>query len=237
MSKILVLYYSAYGHIEKMAEAVAEGARAVPGTEVIIKRVPELVSEEIAKKSGMKLDQPAPLATVDELPNYDAIIFGRGRPENDGIVVRQHVRANAQLPRPNRLALDEGRTGRKGRKRFRQHWHPTWRPGDHHHLVPQHAASPRNDHRRIALFLRRIDQDGRDYRRLALRRQYVGRCRRFASSERQRTRWRSLSGQSCCADHSEAGAQSLIRLRRGIGLKSPATGTVHSALPLGATLS
>lgn len=76
MSKILVLYYSAYGHIEKMAEAVAEGARAVPGTEVIIKRVPELVSEEIAKKSGMKLDQPAPLATVDELPNYDAIIFG-----------------------------------------------------------------------------------------------------------------------------------------------------------------
>jgi NAD(P)H dehydrogenase (quinone) len=76
MSKILVLYYSAYGHVEKMAEAVAEGARAVPGTEVTIKRVPELVPEEIAKKSGMKLDQPAPIATVDELANYDAIIFG-----------------------------------------------------------------------------------------------------------------------------------------------------------------
>src|SRR5690349_10817737 len=76
MSKVLVLYYSAYGHIEKMAEAVAEGARAVPGTEVTIKRVPELVSEEVAKKSGMKLDQSAPIATVDELPNYDAIIFG-----------------------------------------------------------------------------------------------------------------------------------------------------------------
>src|SRR6202048_4806452 len=59
-----------------MAEAVAEGARAVPGTEVTIKRVPELVPEEIAKKSGMKLDQPAPIATVDELANYDAIIFG-----------------------------------------------------------------------------------------------------------------------------------------------------------------
>src|SRR6202022_472979 len=55
---------------------VAEGARAVPGTEVTIKRVPELVPEEIAKKSGMKLDQPAPIATVDELANYDAIIFG-----------------------------------------------------------------------------------------------------------------------------------------------------------------
>ena len=76
MSKVLVLYYSAYGHVEKMAEAVAEGARAVPGTEVTIKRVPELVPEEIAKKSGMKLDQPARIATVDELANYDAIIFG-----------------------------------------------------------------------------------------------------------------------------------------------------------------
>jgi NAD(P)H dehydrogenase (quinone) len=76
MPKVLVLYYSAYGHIEKMAEAVAEGARAVPATEVTIKRVPELVSEEVAKKSGMKMDQRAPIATVDELPDYDAIIFG-----------------------------------------------------------------------------------------------------------------------------------------------------------------
>jgi NAD(P)H dehydrogenase (quinone) len=76
MAKILVLYYSAYGHIETMAGAVAEGAHSVPGTEVTIKRVPELVPEEVARKSGMKLDQAAPVATVDELPNYDAIIFG-----------------------------------------------------------------------------------------------------------------------------------------------------------------
>jgi NAD(P)H:quinone oxidoreductase type IV len=76
MSKILVLYYSAYGHIEKMAEAVAEGARAVPGTQVTIKRVPELVPEEIAKKSGMKLNQRAPVAKPEELADYDAIIFG-----------------------------------------------------------------------------------------------------------------------------------------------------------------
>jgi len=76
MSNILVLYYSAWGHVEKMAEAVAEGARAMPGTQVTIKRVPELVPEEVAKKSGMKLDQPAPIATVDELATYDAIIFG-----------------------------------------------------------------------------------------------------------------------------------------------------------------
>src|SRR5260370_33780749 len=76
MSKGLILYYSDYGHIEKMAEAVAEGARAVPGADVTVKRVPELEPEEIAKKSGMKLDQPAPIATVDELADYDAIIFG-----------------------------------------------------------------------------------------------------------------------------------------------------------------
>ncbi len=76
MTKILVLYYSMYGHIETMAEAVAEGARSIKGTEVTIRRVPDLLSEEVAKKAGAKLDQAAPLATVDELANFDAIIFG-----------------------------------------------------------------------------------------------------------------------------------------------------------------
>jgi NAD(P)H dehydrogenase (quinone) len=76
MPKILVLYYSAYGHIEKMAQAVAEGARGVAGTQVTIKRVPELVPESVAKQSGHKVDQPAPIASPDELANYDAIIFG-----------------------------------------------------------------------------------------------------------------------------------------------------------------
>jgi NAD(P)H dehydrogenase (quinone) len=77
MTRVLVLYYSAYGHIETMAQAVAEGARAA-GAEVDIKRVPELVPEEVARKSYYKLDQAAPVATVDDLPNYDAIIFGSG---------------------------------------------------------------------------------------------------------------------------------------------------------------
>lgn len=76
MAKILVLYYSSYGHIEQMAQAVARGAGAVSGAQVDIKRVPELVSEDVAKKSGYKLDQGAPVATVDELPDYDAIVFG-----------------------------------------------------------------------------------------------------------------------------------------------------------------
>lgn len=77
MAKILVLYYSSYGHIETMANAVAEGARAA-GATVDIKRVPETVPEEIARNSHFKLDQPAPVATVAELADYDAIIIGTG---------------------------------------------------------------------------------------------------------------------------------------------------------------
>ena len=76
MAKVLILYYSAYGHVERMAQAVAEGARSVSGTEVAVKRVPELVSEDTARKAGIKLDQKAPVAAVEELGNYDAIIFG-----------------------------------------------------------------------------------------------------------------------------------------------------------------
>ncbi len=76
MTNILVLYYSSYGHVETMAGAIADGARKVAGSTVAIKRVPELVSEEIAKKSGFKLDQKAPIATIEELPSYHAIIFG-----------------------------------------------------------------------------------------------------------------------------------------------------------------
>jgi NAD(P)H dehydrogenase (quinone) len=76
MSKILVLYYSSYGHVETVAGAVAAGAREVAGTEVTVKRVPELMPPEVAQKAGVKVDQAAPIATVDELANYDAIIFG-----------------------------------------------------------------------------------------------------------------------------------------------------------------
>jgi NAD(P)H dehydrogenase (quinone) len=77
MAKVLVLYYSSYGHIERMAQAVAEGVREA-GAEVVIKRVPEIVPEEVARKAHYKLDQAAPIATVNELADYDAIIFGTG---------------------------------------------------------------------------------------------------------------------------------------------------------------
>ena len=78
MPRILVLYHSTHGHIETMAEAVAEGARSVEGAVVDIKRVPELVPDELAKASGYKLDQAAPIATVADLENYDAVIVGAG---------------------------------------------------------------------------------------------------------------------------------------------------------------
>jgi NAD(P)H dehydrogenase (quinone) len=76
MTKILVLYYSTYGHVETLAGAVAEGARSVEGVEVTIKRVPETMPQEVAEKYGAKLDQAAPVAQPGDLGDYDAILFG-----------------------------------------------------------------------------------------------------------------------------------------------------------------
>ena len=76
MTKILVLYYSMYGHIEVMAQAVSDGVREVIDVEVIVKRVPETIPEDHARVIGVKLNKPAPIATTEELVDYDAIIFG-----------------------------------------------------------------------------------------------------------------------------------------------------------------
>jgi len=78
MARVLILYHSTYGHIEAMAQAEADGARSVPGTQVGVKRVPELVSDEVAQHAGYKRDQKAPIATPGELADYDAIIIGCG---------------------------------------------------------------------------------------------------------------------------------------------------------------
>lgn len=77
MSRVLVLYYSSYGHVEQLAVAIEEGARST-GAEVDIKTVPELVPQEVARASGYKLERAHPIATIDELPSYDAIIIGVG---------------------------------------------------------------------------------------------------------------------------------------------------------------
>src|SRR6201999_1678068 len=96
MPKVLVLYYSSYGHIETMASAIAEGAREA-GAQVDIKRVPETVPDEGGKGSYFKLDQAAPVATVDQLEAYDAIVVGAptrfGRMLSDGILPRTGRRA------------------------------------------------------------------------------------------------------------------------------------------------
>jgi NAD(P)H dehydrogenase (quinone) len=76
MARILVVYYSAYGHVAQMAQAVVMGARSVADSDVTLKRVPELVPAEVARPAGMKVDQSLPLATVHELADYDAIVFG-----------------------------------------------------------------------------------------------------------------------------------------------------------------
>ena len=77
MIKVLVLYYSAYGHIEQMAYAIAEGARR-GGAQVDVKRVPELVPDAVARAAHFKLDQVAPLASIEDLAEYDAIVVGVG---------------------------------------------------------------------------------------------------------------------------------------------------------------
>jgi NAD(P)H dehydrogenase (quinone) len=76
MTRILVVYYSSYGHIEQMAHAQADGVRSVPGVDVVVKRVAEIAPPEVAKSAGYKLDQAAPIAEPGELEHYDAIIFG-----------------------------------------------------------------------------------------------------------------------------------------------------------------
>ena len=76
MTKMLVLYYSSYGHLEQMAEAQAEGARRVPGAQVVVKRVAELVSPEMAATFKYKVDQKAPIADPNELDQYDGFLLG-----------------------------------------------------------------------------------------------------------------------------------------------------------------
>jgi len=134
MSKVLVLYYSSYGHIEAMANAVAEGARQA-GAHVDIKRVPELVPEEIARKSHYKLDQAAPIAKVEDLSAYDAIIIGAGT-------------RFGRLPSQMANFLDQGGArsiARQSRRRVQFERHATWRAGDdavldhHQSLAPRHS--------------------------------------------------------------------------------------------------
>lgn len=108
MTRILVLYYSSYGHIETMASAVAEGARQA-GAFVALKRVPELVPEDAAKRSGYKVEQAAEIASVDELGDYDAIIIGT--PTRYGNMAAQMKNF---LDRTGRLWMEDRLVGKVG---------------------------------------------------------------------------------------------------------------------------
>ena len=129
MAKVLVLYYSAWGHMEAMAYAAAEGAKEA-GATVDVKRVAETVPEDIQKAYHYKMDQKAPVATVDDLANYDAIIFATGT--RYGMMTAQMKKP----PRPNGRSLDEGRTGWKSWFGDDVISHATRRTGIHHSFLP-----------------------------------------------------------------------------------------------------
>jgi NAD(P)H:quinone oxidoreductase type IV len=131
-----------------MAQAVAEGVRET-SAEADIKRVPELVPEDVAKKSGYKLDQAEPIASVAELPNYDAIIFGSGT--RFGVVTSQ---MRNFLDQTGGLWAKGVLVG-KGRISFHRFWDPARRSGIDHSHHDSHTVTSRHDRRWVALLIRR----------------------------------------------------------------------------------
>ena len=143
-TRLLVLYHSSYGHVETLAYAVAHGARAVDGVQVSIKRVPELMPEEIMRSAGMKVDQPAPIADPQELANYDAIIFGTPtRFGNMSSQMRNFLDQTGPL-------MGGGRADRQGRQRVHLDLDRR-RQRDHHRVRPLDAAASRHDRGRPPL--------------------------------------------------------------------------------------
>ncbi len=151
MAKVLVLYYSSYGHVEKMAEAVAEGARAA-SAQVDIKRVPETVPEAVAKASHFKLDQKAPIAKIDDLANYDAIVIGTGTRFG-----RMSSQMAAFLDQAGGLWM-KGVAERQGRRRVHVDSDATWWSGNDVILHHRQPAALRFHHCRPALQPSRPDE-------------------------------------------------------------------------------
>ncbi|TAN08837.1 MAG: NAD(P)H:quinone oxidoreductase [Rhodanobacteraceae bacterium] len=136
MAKVLVLYYSTWGHIEQLAEAEADGARGA-GAKVAIRRVPELVPAAVAEKAYYKLDQRAPLATVTELVDYDAIIFGTPtRFGNVAAQMRNFLDQTGGLFAASKLA---GKVGAVFTSSGQQHWGQESTILSFHHLLFHHG--------------------------------------------------------------------------------------------------
>jgi NAD(P)H dehydrogenase (quinone) len=162
MAKVLVLYYSAYGHIEAMAHALGEGAWEI-GAQMDVKHVPEIVPEAITRGANFKLDQPAPIATVEELANYDAIVVGSGT--RFGRISSQMA---GRIPRSGGRLVGPRRAAREGGWRIHLDRRPAWRSGNDPVQHDHEPAAFRHDDRRPRLRPCRADDAGGDHWRLTL---------------------------------------------------------------------
>ena len=192
--KVQVVFYSTYGHIYTMAEAVAEGAREVAGAEVSLFQVAELMPEEALEKSGAKAARAAfahvPIITPDQLREADAIIFGT--PTRFGNMCAQ---MRNFLDQTGQLWFQGGLIGKVGSV-FASTASQHGGQEDHHHQLPLDLAAPRHDHRRLALLPTRPGQHVRDHRWDPLRSDHPGRRRRLETAQRERTGPRPLSRQA-----------------------------------------
>ena len=189
--KVLVVFYSMYGHIYKMAQAIAEGAKEVPGAEVVLRRVPETLSDEILGKMGAlearKSMASIPVCQVDELTGADAIIFGT--PTRFGNMcgqMRQFMDATGQLWAKGALV---GKVGSVFTSSAAARG-PGIDPPEH----PHHPPAPRDGDRRPAVRVPGADADRRDHRRLPLRCFDHRRRERGAHAQRKRACCRPLPG-------------------------------------------
>jgi NAD(P)H:quinone oxidoreductase, type IV len=179
MTKILVLYYSMYGHIERMADAIAEGVRMEESTEVLVKRVPEIIPEDRARIMGVKLDQKAGIATTEELANYDAIIFGT--PTRFGNMVAQ---MRNFLDQTGKLWMDGSLIGKVGSV-FTSSATQHGGPGNNGDILSLDVAAPWDGDCWRTVFLQGTHGNDRNHRWFALRIFDPVRCRRQAHAERK----------------------------------------------------
>ena len=172
-TSIQIVFYSMYGHIYTMAEAMAEGVRSVPGCSAELLQVPELMPDAVLEKYGAKAARAVfahvPTATVDRLAEADAIIFGT--PTRFGNMAAQ---MRNFLDQTGGLWM-KGAPGRQSRQRLRQYRHPARRPGNNHYQLSYHPAASRHDHRRRTLCRTAADEHERNNRRHPLRRHHPGR--------------------------------------------------------------
>lgn len=199
MAKILVLYYSTYGHVETMANAVAKGARGAGNTEVTIKRVPELMPEDVAKQAGAKLDQEAPIAKPQELADYDAVIFGT--PTCYGNMASQMRNFLDQTGSLWQSGATVGKVGSVFTSTASQHG------GQETTLTSFHSTLLHLGFIIVGVpyAARELTNMEGDHRRHAVRRLHARRHRRQPPAERQRTGLRPLSGAARGGDREAAG--------------------------------